>query len=970
MDHAHAIYFRCFVPSLIPSLALSVSLLLISTTILSGCGGGGGSSQNPGVVTPISTQSTPVSTQPASGAGFLNPSDPSNVSAARASGITGAGVTVGIIDTDFDVTDPQLAGRITKNVYTAATGTSSGGFIGASGNGDTHGTLVAEALGGTNTGIAPAVQMAGIAAGIGGGGTALSADIYTFLYNNGVRIFNQSNGVGSIATPVDGVTYHSIYQPFVAKGGLFVWATGNGGAAQPTMTAGLPALYPDLQAGWLAVTAVNAVGGTQAYSTADMVPGSIASYANRCGLAANWCLAAPGDFVSPTAGERVYGTSFAAPAVTGAIALVQQVYPWMNADLLRQTILSTATPMNDTATYGWGLLNASKAVNGPALFMQSLALGPNVNVSFNTVSAIFSNAIAGDAGLTKSGTGTLTLSGANTYTGNNEVVNGTLNITGSIASGVQIDTGGNLSGNGGHLGSSVTNNGRLSNAGSGLTIAGNYTASANAILANDFNATLTVGGTAILGGSHLVATVPAGNADANAYVTAQANNTPQKVLTAFTAVNNTFSDVSFQSVGTAFPPLLSASVSYSAKEVDLKIGRVSTTTVAAQSFSADPTRANSAANVEQAMTAADTMMASGQTGGSNAPLIASAAALERVADVAALGTALDSLSGQIHASAQALSFQQSQTVNRTLANRLSQLGVQNQQVKTGLWVSAIGASGKLAEAGYARADTSMLGGQFGFDTQVNERAIVGAAIAYSDSQASFDRFGGNSKSQNTGVSLYGRYALTSQGNNDADGGPYITSRVGAGTVSSTVKRTAIAGAEIENLQASHTDTMLSAYVEYGYALKLSDDAARNIMFTPFIGAAYDRLERGSFAETGGSFGLIANRQSYGQTAGLVGVRGQGNVDWFAGKSTIQAYAQWQHGFANGNLDFAAAFLGAPASHFIVQGIALSGHSGWAGVGISTAINRRWSWYANYDGQFSRGGLVNNVLSVGVRIGFD
>ncbi|PUA16635.1 autotransporter serine protease [Glaciimonas sp. PCH181] len=951
MHHERAHYF--------PLSIFSLAVL----ALLSGCGGGGGGSQNPGNTTLISTQ---PGTSPAPISSAYNPSDPSNVAAAHARGITGAGVTVGIVDTDFDVTDPELAGRVSKAVYTPASGGSSGGFLGQNGNGNMHGTDVAEILGGKNVGIAPGVQMLGVAAGEGTDGVVLSAAIYNFLYNSGVKIFNQSVGVGTIASPSDSGTYYNIYQPFVAKGGLFVWATGNGGAAQPSLTAGLPSLYPDLQKGWIAVTAVNAVGGAQAYSNADTVPGSIASYANRCGVAANWCLAAPGDFVSPSAGERVYGTSFAAPAVTGAVALVQQVYPWMNADLLRQTILSTATSMGDTATYGWGLLNASKAVNGPALFAQSLALGPNVNVSFDTVSSTFSNAIAGDAGLVKSGTGTLTLSGANRYSGNNEVANGTLNITGSITSGVQIDASGNLSGNGGRIGGNVTNNGRLSNTGAGLAIAGNYTASVNAVLANDINATLIVGGTATLGGSHLVATVPAGNADANAYVTAQANSTPQKVVTAGTAVLNTFSDVGFQSVGTAFPPLLNAQLTYGPKEVDLTIGRVATT-VAAQTFAADPTRTNTAANVEQAMTAADTMVANGQTGGNNATLVASAAALERVANVAALGAALDSLSGQIHASAQALTFQQSQAVNRTLSSRLSQLGMQDTQLKTGLWVSAIGASGKLNETGYASADTSTLGGQFGIDTQLNDKTIVGASVAYSDSHASFDRFGGNSKSQNTGVSLYGRYALNKENADNAlNGGGYIAGRAGIATVSSTVNRTAIAGTEIENLQADHTDNMFSAYAEYGYATKLS----RYSLVTPFIGVAYDRLKRGGFAESGGSFGLTANSQSYQQTAGIAGVRGQTTVDWFAGKSVLQAYAAWQHAFSSGNLNFSAGFTGAPGSQFTVEGISLARNSGWVGVGLSTAINRQWSWYANVDGQFSRGGAANSVLSLGVRIGFD
>lgn len=932
-----------------------LSLITMSVSAaLSGCGGGGGGgAQNPG-----------------NGAPSYATGDPSNAGAAHARGITGAGVTVGIVDTDFNVADPELAGRITKDVYS-----SPGGFIGASGNGSLHGTEVAEALGGTNTGIAPDVLMYGIASGTGGDNLQFNSDIYNRLYNSGVRIFNQSNAAGSIAAPSNAVTYYNIFQPFVAKGGLFVWATGNDHSSQPSMTAGLPALYPNLQTGWLAVTAVNAVGGGQGYSSADTVPGVISSYANRCGVAANWCLAAPGDFVSAAAGGRVYGTSFAVPAVTGALALVQQVYPWMNADLLRQTILSTATSMNDTATYGWGLLNAGKAVNGPALFMQSLALGPNVNVSFDGMTSNFSNNISGDAGLIKSGTGTLTLSGSDTYSGNSRITNGTLNITGSVSSGVQIDAAGNLSGDGGQIGGSVTNNGRLSNTGKGLTIAGNYTASAASILADDINSTLTVGGTATLGNSHLVATVPTGSGNAASYVTAQASNTPKKVLTAG-AIVNTFGDVGFQTVGTAFPPLLTATVTYSAKEVDLSLTRVSTTSVATQAFAADATRTNSATNVEHAMVAADAAAATNPNGSA---LLTSAAALEQVASIAALGDALDSLSGQINASAQALTFQQSQTVNRALSDRMALLGKQNaqdKQVKTGIWGTTFGASGKLAQSGYATADTAMWGGQFGVDTTVGEHAIVGAALSYADSKASFDRFGGVAKGRDIGVSLYGRYDIpaaaakgtVSNGSNTDGGnsGAYVAGRVGAANVSSTVNRVALAGAEVENLQGTHTDGMLSAYAETGYAMKLSARAS----VTPFAGISYDYLRRGAFAETGGSFGLVAASQNYRQLATQLGVRAESDFNWFAGHSTVQAYASWQHAMTDGKLDFQATFAAAPGSSFTVQGIGLARNSGWSGIGISTAINRKVSWFANYDAQFGRGGLLNNLVLVGARIALD
>ncbi|WP_395823093.1 autotransporter domain-containing protein [Collimonas sp.] len=935
---------------LVARFPLSVVSIAVMT-MLSACGGGGGgSSPSSGTQVPVPT-TTPGSpgSAPTVGASLLNPADPSNAVAAKARGIVGAGVIVGIIDTDFNVADPDLGGRLIKTVY------SSGGA------GNPHGSEVAEALGGSSYGVAPGVTMLGAAVGTGGDNVSFGSPVYQDLFNKGARIFNQSNASGSIATPAgNALAFYNIYQPSVTQGSLFIWAAGNDASAHPSLTAGLPALYPDLQKGWLAVVAVNAAGGAQGYSSSDTKPGVISSHSNRCGEAANWCLAAPGDFIAPSSGTRVYGTSFATPAVTGAAALVQQVFPWMSADQIRQTILSTATSMGDSATYGWGLLNASKAANGPALFDTRLTLGGNFTAKFDAVSATFSNDIGGNTGLLKDGSGTLTLSGNNTYSGTSEVLKGTLNVTGAVAAGVTIDSAGILSGDGGRVGGSVLNNGRVTNAGNGISIAGNYTASSSAVLANQFNTTLNVGGSATLGSSHLVAMTPAGSSDPSGYVTQQVG-VKGKVLAAAGGVSGRFSDVSFEHDGAAFNPgtFLNATLAYSANQVDLAIGRNNVSALAAQSFAADPTRTSSAANLEQGLQVADQLVASGNAGGSNAAFVASAAALERTANIAAAAQVLDSLSGQIYASSQALTFQQSQAINRDLSNRLSLLGGNAAgQATAGLWASVIGASGKLGQAGYSSADTSTWGGQFGFDTQLSDNAIVGLALSYSQSKASFDRFGGASDSQYSGLSLYGRYALSNDG-------IYVSGRAGVAAVTSKINRIAILGSEVDSLSSSHTDSMISAYAEIGYVRNLSAPAA----LTPFVGISVDRLKRGGFSEAGSAFGLTAGSNSYQQTASVLGLRGDAKVGWFGGDTNLQAYAAWQHAFNDGSLGFNAAFVGTPAAGFTVQGIGLARNSGWAGLGVSTVVNRAWRWYGNYDAQFGKGGVVNNVFSAGARMAF-
>ena len=106
--------------------------------------------------------------------------------------------------------------------------------------------------------------------------------------------------------------------------------------------------------------------------------------------------------------------------------------------------------------------------------------GGNVNLQSNTLtvagsdSTTYSGIISGNSGaLTKTGDGTLTLTGANSYTGATTVSNGTLTVNGSLANtAVTVASGATLNGSG-SLGGPVTVDGTLS--GNGTTFAGAVT---------------------------------------------------------------------------------------------------------------------------------------------------------------------------------------------------------------------------------------------------------------------------------------------------------------------------------------------------------------------------------------------------------------------------------------------------------------------------------------------------------------
>ncbi len=216
-----------------------------------------------------------------------------------------------------------------------------------------------------------------------------------------MRIFNNSFAQPDAVTGVDPSgypkTYHDLFAPIVNNyNALLVFAAGNNGAAQPSVEAGLPYLFSDLQKGWLAVVNVS--------PDANGKPTGLDATSNACGVAAKWCLAAHGmNYFVPVDGTAystgtANGTSGAAAVVTGAAALVSQKYPWMTGDNLRQTLLGTATSLGDTSKYGYGLLNVEKAMNGPA----ALDFGSFwANLDGGTYS--FDNGLTGAGSLVKSG---------------------------------------------------------------------------------------------------------------------------------------------------------------------------------------------------------------------------------------------------------------------------------------------------------------------------------------------------------------------------------------------------------------------------------------------------------------------------------------------------------------------------------------------------------------------------------------
>ncbi|MEU3338631.1 phosphatase PAP2 family protein [Streptomyces sp. NPDC006668] len=113
----------------------------------------------------------------------------------------------------------------------------------------------------------------------------------------------------------------------------------------------------------------------------------------------------------------------------GAEVLLETRLPYLDADQRREVLRTTALPSGYVLLDGfeqWGRLNLFAAADGYGAFDTDVTVTLDAAAGGFGAADSWRNDIDGDGGLTKRGTGTLTLTGHNRYTGGTVVKDGTL----------------------------------------------------------------------------------------------------------------------------------------------------------------------------------------------------------------------------------------------------------------------------------------------------------------------------------------------------------------------------------------------------------------------------------------------------------------------------------------------------------------------------------------------------------------
>jgi len=373
-------------------------LLLPFSLFMTGCGGGG-------TTTATSTYRNTI--EGVYGTEYNNQVGLAQINAVSLNnyGHNGSGVKVAVVDSGIASSHAEFG----RTVYGRDFSGSTNGY-GSDEHG--HGTHVASIIAGDRDGSG----MRGVAyeatlydyrvvndakVWVGLNGDNGLANVFNQHVTDSIRVSNNSWGTssGTSITSVSEATLRSDYSQAITaakaaidNGTLFVFAAGNDSKGEVDLFGGIPHRISELSDSWLVVVAVDPDNKETAYT-------------NRCGVAAAFCVTAPGGgdnslttgiYAADNDGGyiRYKGTSMAAPHVTGLAAALMSKFPSLTNAQIATRIKTTSSLENLTSYTGRTLASHGEAymqsVFGHGLVNATAASASIGSLNMGTGSNLFS----------------------------------------------------------------------------------------------------------------------------------------------------------------------------------------------------------------------------------------------------------------------------------------------------------------------------------------------------------------------------------------------------------------------------------------------------------------------------------------------------------------------------------------------------------------------------------------------------
>ncbi len=600
----------------------------------------------------------------------------------------------------------------------------------------------------------------------------------------------------------------------------------------------------------------------------------------------------------------------------------------------------------------------------------------NAVVTFDQgTTGTYAGVMSGNGAFNKIGNGNLILTGnSNTYTGATNVNGGTLSMNGSMTGfNITVNNGGTLGGNGAVGNTLIAAGGVLApgNSIGTLNVAGSLTLAPGSTYRVEVDAAGNNDRTNVTGSATLTGSTVDIQASAGSY----AANTSYTILNATGGLVGSFAGV------TSNLAFLTPTLGYGANAVSLMLARNDisfsavaitpnqiATSTALQNANAGATgdmgtvqTTLTGLSADQARAAYDSVSGAGLVALRNAGVGFAAGfgnqLQARLGAVSSGSTQVGSFAGgpillaaNDHVS-DLLASPKSDTPQKfSLAGDVSSSLPSKNDAGRGFWLRGSGGYQNTSSDGNAAASKLRNGSLgAGFDTELREGLVVGAAISNGTSRLSFDN-NNSGKSRGSAVALYGSYVS----------GPWAFKGSASLAWNNNHMDRAVTVGALNRVASSDFDSnTLSAYGEATYSLPMNGWTLQ-----PLAALSLSRDKVNGFTETGaGALNLQVAGQTINSTKSLLGAK----ASFDTGSVRLEPRIIWAHEFGDLNTPMTAQFQGAAnASPFQVSGVALKRDTLILGLGASGNIRKNFDLFA--DVQAEHNSIQSNLaLLLGLRV---
>lgn len=237
----------------------------------------------------------------------------------------------------------------------------------------------------------------------------------------------------------------------------------------------------------------------------------------------------------------------------------------------------------------------------------------------------------------------------------------------------------------------------------------------------------------------------------------------------------------------------------------------------------------------------------------------------------------------------------------------------------------------------------------GFDKEINRDFLLGAVFGYTNSDASFNDAGGNSKGDTYSLSGYTSYQFKPNW--------YFEGILGLGTTDFKTNRETGFGVATSNTNADQWHVSLGVVTELGN---------QNLSIQPHARLRYTDIRVGGYSESGSPAALQVQGQHVSSTVSELG--GTLTKYFDTGWSAFLR-ASWEHEFDNSGRTVSAAFTADPTTVFDTVSSSQSRDYGIIGIGATKDIGHDRSISVRFDSLVGHQQYRENTLEFKFRQAF-